>query len=123
MRFILSLLLIITLMALSLNPVMAMKVDLFLAPDGGFSPDNNQRQITFKDGTKVKATLNNGLLDMVDRVPAGGAIKIVMYNFNFPPLLKMLLTKAMNENVQVKVLLDGCAGWTKDNVADFCCEC
>lgn len=100
----------------------AQDIQLLLAPNGGFSPYNNQRTITLRDGTVVPATLNNGVLDMVQRTPDGGAIKIVMYNFDFQPLKDALLSRAINDGVQVKVLLDNSASWTEQIVARFIAE-
>ncbi len=97
----------------------AQEVSLLLAPNGGFSPYNNQRTITLKNGDVVTASLNNGVLDMIQRTPNGGAIKIVMYNFDFEPVSEALLTRAFNDGVQVKVLLDNSAAWTEQIVARF----
>ncbi|PKK88040.1 MAG: hypothetical protein CVV64_20530 [Candidatus Wallbacteria bacterium HGW-Wallbacteria-1] len=105
--------------ALVPTPASALDMELHLAPNGGFSPANSGRTVTLKDGSEVSATLNNVLLDMIQRVPAGGAIKIVMYNFDYRPIYDELINRALNDNVQVKVILDNCAGWTASNVAEF----
>lgn len=96
--------------------VFAVDVKFYLSPNGGFSPYNNQRTITLKDGTVIPATLNNGVLDLIQRTPAGGVIKIVMYNFDLKPVLDELINRAYYDNVQVKLIFDNAADWTEENV-------
>jgi len=93
-------------------------IEIYLAPDGGFSPFNNQRYISLINGKKVKATLNNAVLDMVQRTPDNGIIKMVMYNFDYAPVFEELIKKA-KRGVTVKVILDNCAQWTQPNVKKF----
>ncbi len=97
----------------------ALDVKFYLAPNGGFSPFNNQRTITLKDGKVIPATLNNGVYDLVQRTPVGGVIKIVMYNFDYKLVYDEVIKRALNDNVQVKVILDNAAGWTGANVKKF----
>ncbi len=112
-------LLVLFVLVLAAAQSAAQDVDFYVAPNGGFSPANNQRTITLIDGSVIKATLNNGVHDMVQRTPAGGAIKIVMYNFDFAPIRDLLIERATRDGVQVKVLLDNAASWTDANVAKF----
>lgn len=103
---------------LHLGPLFALDVDVCLSPSGGFAPFNNERRIMI-DGASQPFGLNNVLLDAINKTPAAGAIKIVMYNFAHRVTFGALLDKALKEGVQVKIILDNCADWTKASVKDF----
>lgn len=98
--------------------VAAMDVTVCLSPLGGFAPSNNQRTITI-DGKEQPLGLNNALLDVIQKTPASGAVKLVMYNFAHKEILRVLIERALQDGLQVRIILDNCADWTQDAVRDF----
>ncbi|MFZ2960478.1 MAG: phospholipase D-like domain-containing protein [Candidatus Ozemobacteraceae bacterium] len=114
-----STLLLVVLFVLShFSPLIALDVEVCLSPNGGFAPLNNERKILL-DGASQPFGLNNVLLDVIQKTPASGAIKIVMYNFAHKVTFGVLLDRALKDGLQVKVILDNCADWTKEAVKDF----
>jgi len=99
-------------------PLVALDVTVCLSPNGGFAPINNQRKITVA-GVEQPLGLNNSLHDEVLKVPASGAVKICMYNFAHKEIFRVLLDRAVQEGLMVRVLLDNCADWTTDAVKEF----
>lgn len=93
----------------------AAPIDIVFGPDGGFAPSNNERTYTTKEGNQEPLRMNALVVDWVNRTPDAGAIRIAMYNFDYEPVFDALL-KAARRGVQVRLLLDNCAGWTDANV-------
>lgn len=95
------------------------EIEIYFAPKGGFSPQNNERTITLKNGQQVPATLNNALLDLIARTEDGGTIKIAMYAFGHRAIQDALIDAAKNRDIKVKVILDAVAAWTEEIRSDF----
>lgn len=89
-------------------------VEIYFAPNGGFAAKNNERKITMIDGKEVNANLNNALLDMIQRAPKNGQIKIAMYAFSHKETQEALIAAARDRGVKVKLILDACASWTTE---------
>jgi len=87
---------------------------LYFAPNGGWAPENKNRVIVTEDGRQLAPTLNNAVLDLIDRTQEGGSIKIAMYAFSDRRVQEALIEAAFQRKIKVKVLLDGVADWTKD---------
>ncbi len=96
----------------------ALDVLVCLSPLGGFAPSNNGRKITI-DGREQPLGLNNALIDIIKKTPASGSVKIAMYNFAHRDILGLLLDRALQDGLQVRILLDNCADWTQEAVRDF----
>lgn len=96
----------------------ALDVLVCLSPLGGFAPSNNERKITI-GGKEQPLGLNNALIDAIQKTPASGSVKIAMYNFAHRDVLGLLLDRALQDGLQVRILLDNCADWTQDAVRDF----
>lgn len=111
-------LVVVVLVLCQFAPVGAMDILVCLSPSGGFAPSNNSRKITVNQKEQPLG-LNNALLDIIQKTPASGSIKLVMYNFSHKEILTALIDRALKDGVQVKVILDNCADWTKDLVKDF----
>ncbi len=90
------------------------EIEIYFGPNGGFSPVNRDRIVIMKDGSKVPATLNNSILQLLENVEEGGTIKIAMYSFSYKPILDALIDAAQNRNIKVKLLMDGVMPWSKD---------
>lgn len=90
------------------------EVDLFLAPNGGWAEMNTNRVISLPDGTSATPTLNNAVIDLIQRTKNGGTIKIAMYAFSDADFQQILIDAAFTRNIKVKVILDGVADWTKE---------
>lgn len=97
----------------------AREMTVFTSPNGGFDPLNNQRTVTFPDGTIATATLTNQALNMIRNTPNGGEIKIAMYSFSVEEVQRELIKVAGERDIRVKVLLDNSAEWTQENVDLF----
>jgi len=95
------------------------EIEIYLAPNGGFSKRNSERTVIMKDGTKVPATLNNTLIQLIESTEDGGIIKIAMYSFSYKPVQEALLD-AGKRGIKVKLILDASAEWTKDIRKEFC---
>ena len=114
-RIILVLFLVLVSLTTSLS---ALEVTVCLSPSGGFAPVNNQRLITI-NGKEQPLGLNNALLDIIQKTPASGSVKLVMYNFAHKEVQQALLDRALKDGLQVKIILDNCADWTQETVRDF----
>lgn len=90
------------------------EMDVYFAPQGGFSEKNRDRSITYPDGTKVAPTMANSLKDMILRAEPGGQIKICMYAFGDIPTVELLCDSARDKGISVRLLLDAVAEWTVD---------
>ncbi|MFH1724009.1 MAG: phospholipase D-like domain-containing protein [Elusimicrobiota bacterium] len=90
-------------------------IEVYFAPDGGFSPGNNERALTLPDGREVKATLANALQDMIERTEDGGAIKLCMYAMGTMDTMDALIRAAADRDVAVKLILDAGAEWSADS--------
>lgn len=86
----------------------AEEIEVYFGPNGGFSPLNQDRTLTLKDGTVVKATLSYSLVNMLERVEDGGQIKISMYSLSDMRVLNTLIDNAKERNITVKLILDAC---------------
>jgi phosphatidylserine/phosphatidylglycerophosphate/cardiolipin synthase-like enzyme len=96
----------------------ALEVLPCFSPNGGFAAVNNERKITI-EGAEQPLGLNNALLDLILRTPASGSVKIAAYNFSHKIIFQALLDRALKDGIQVKIILDNCADWTKESVKDF----
>lgn len=99
---------------LCVSTVFAGPIDVYFAPDGGFSEKNKSRTIVLPSGEEVKATLSNGLRDMIMRTEDYGKIKICMYAMGDLSVVDDLIEAAGERGIQVKLLLDACADWTEE---------
>ncbi|XEY27745.1 phospholipase D-like domain-containing protein [Candidatus Uabimicrobium helgolandensis] len=89
-------------------------VEIYFAPNGGFAEKNNKRTITMVDGKEVTADLNSALIDMIQRAPKNGQIKIAMYAFSHKETLDALIAAARDRGIKVKLIVDACASWTTE---------
>jgi len=89
------------------------ELEIYFSPNGGFSPTNNHRKVTLKDGRTVPADLNNALIEMIENTKEGSTIKIAMFAFGYRPVLDALVD-ATKRNIKVKLILDSIADWTKE---------
>lgn len=94
-----------------LGATLSADVQIYLAPNGGFSPENNKRTITLKEGV-VPATLTNALLEMIEKTENGGQINIAMYAFSYDKVQDALIAASRDRQIKVKVILDAVASWT-----------
>lgn len=90
------------------------EIEIYFSPKGGFSPKNNNRTVTLKDGRTVHADLNNALIEMIENTKEGSTIKIAMYAFGYRPVLDVLVDAAKTRNIKVKLILDSIAEWTRE---------
>lgn len=90
------------------------ELEIYFSPKGGFSPNNNHRMVTLKDGRTVHADLNNALIEMIENTKEGSTIKIAMYAFGYRPVLDVLVDAAKTRNIKVKLILDSIADWTRE---------
>lgn len=95
------------------------EIEIYFSPRGGFAAKNHERMIELKNGEKVPATVNNSLADLLDRVEAGSQVKIAMYSFSYRPTQDMLIEMARNRDIQIKLIVDASAAWTKEIRADY----
>lgn len=113
-RCIFAVLRALVIVVFSAGVVFSGPINAYFAPDGGFSPKNKNRTITMSDGTKVRATLANGLTKMIGETEARGQIKICMYAMGDMPTVDALIRAARDRHIKVKLILDACAEWTAE---------
>lgn len=94
---------------------LAAPIDIVFGPEGGFAPTNNERTYKTLAGNEEPLRMNAVVVDWVNRTPDAGAIRMAMYNFDYEPVFEALLAAA-KRGVQVRLILDNCAGWTDANV-------
>ena len=114
MRILLSSLLALTLCF----PVLA-EMEVYLAPNGGFAPENRTRAIVTEDGRQLSPTLGHAARSLIQGTDPGGQIKIAMYAFSDTYIQRELIEAAFEKDIKVKVLLDGVASWTKEIRQEF----
>lgn len=99
-------------LSLIVSPMWADSVDIYYGPQGGFSPQNNQRTLTFPDGTVRRATLASALLHRLYNLEHGSTVKIAMYSMSDYQTLDAMIEVCRNKNIHFKLLLDGAASWS-----------
>lgn len=85
---------------------------VIFAPNGGFSPEN-QRPVQLRNGREIDPNLNVYTRKLIRQVPSGGRIEIAMYAFSDMNTVETLVDRA-KDDVEVRLLLDGCTDWTKE---------
>ncbi|MBN2056255.1 phosphatidylserine/phosphatidylglycerophosphate/cardiolipin synthase family protein [bacterium] len=94
------------LVVLAAATVRAAEMDAFLAPRGGFAADNRERTITMPDGSEQPGTMENAVLELIQRAGAGSTIHLAMYSFSARHIQDALI-QAARRGATVLLILDG----------------
>ncbi len=114
-RFLVVSLFVTSLFVVSSDTLWADDINIYFGPRGGFSAENNKRQLEFSDKTKRRATLSNSVKHAFDKLEEGSTAKVAMYSMSDFGCLDAMINAATEKNVRVLLLLDGVTSWARDS--------